>query len=102
MAEFIYNNVKNVSFSYTLFEFNCDYYSLILYKNNINPYFKSKSADKQSAKLREMMIVCIENFYHTQKLQKQAYNKSVRSKNYTPSYKNWLNNKYIRPNKIKC
>ena len=42
------------------------------------------------------MIICQENFYHAQKLQKQAYNKGVKPKSYAPSNKVWLNSKYIK------
>ena len=42
------------------------------------------------------MTVCQENFYHHQELQKQAYDKGVKSGRYTPSDKVWLNNKYIK------
>ena len=42
------------------------------------------------------MIICQENLYHAQELQKQAYNKSVKLKSYAPSDKVWLNDKYIK------
>ena len=42
------------------------------------------------------MTICRENFYHTQELQKQAHDKSVKPKNYAPSDKIWLNSKYIK------
>ena len=42
------------------------------------------------------MVVYCENLYYTQEFQKQAYNKSVKSRNYVPSKKVWLNSKYIR------
>ena len=32
MAEFAYNNAKNVKIGYILFKFNCRYYSHIFYK----------------------------------------------------------------------
>ena len=42
------------------------------------------------------MTVCWKNFYHTQKLWKQAYRKSVKPKSYTAGEKVWLNSKYIK------
>ena len=49
MAKFDYNNAKNTSTGYMLFEFNCGYYSRILYKKEVDSHSKSKSADKLSA-----------------------------------------------------
>ena len=34
-------------------------------------------AKELSSKLRELIIICQENFYYAQKFQKQAYNKGV-------------------------
>ena len=36
----------------------------MLYKEDINPRYQSKSADELSAELRELMIVCRENLHH--------------------------------------
>ena len=58
MVEFVYNNTKNVSTGHMPFELNCNYHPQILYEDDINPQSKSKSADKLSAELRELMIVC--------------------------------------------
>ena len=46
MAEIVYNNAKNASFSLMPFEFNYGYYPWMLYKNDVNSYSKSKLADK--------------------------------------------------------
>ena len=67
MVEFVDNNAKNASFGYTPFKLNCGYYLQILYKDNINSHFKSKLADKLSAKLRKLRIICRENLYYTYK-----------------------------------
>ena len=96
MAEFAYNNAKNVSISYTPFELNYGYYPRILYEEEVDSRSKSKSANKLLAKLRELMIVCRENLYHTQELQKRAHNKSVKPRSYAPGNKVWLNSKYIK------
>ena len=81
------------------FELDCGYHPRMLYKNNVNPCSRSKSADNLSAKLRELMIVCRKNLYHAQKLQKQAHDKSVKPKSYAFGDKIWLNSKYIKNKK---
>ena len=68
----------------------------MLYKDNVNFCSKFKLADKLSAKLKELIIVCKKIFYYNQKLQKRAYNKGVKPKNYVLSNKIWLNSKYIK------
>ena len=42
------------------------------------------------------MTVCWKNLHHGQEFQKQAHNKSIKPKNYTPDDKIWLNSKYIK------
>ena len=64
MAEFAYNNAKNASTGHTPFELNCGYNPQMLYKDDVDPWSKSKSADELSAELRELMIVCQKNLYH--------------------------------------
>ena len=96
MAKFVYNNVKNASTGHTPFKLNCDYHSRMLYEKKVNSCLKSKSADKLLAELRKLMIVCQENLYHAQKLQKRAYDKGVKPRSYAPSDKIWLNSKYIK------
>lgn len=68
MAELAYNNAKNASTGHTLFELNCDYYSHIFYKEDVNPRSKSKLAEELLIKLRELMTVYWENLHLTQKL----------------------------------
>ena len=72
MTEFVYNNAKNVSTGHTPFELNCGYYLRMLYKEEVDPHSKSKSAEELSAEIRELMFVYQENLYHAQELQKQA------------------------------
>ena len=66
------------------------------YKEDVDPRSQSKSADKLSAKLGELMIVCQKNLHHAQELQKQAHNKGVKSWSYASGKKVWLNSKYIK------
>ena len=68
MAEFAYNNVKNTSSGHTSFELNYCFHPWMLYKDNVNSRSKSKSANELSTELRELMIVCQENFHHAQEL----------------------------------
>ena len=96
MAEFVYNNAKNAITSHILFELNCGYHLRMSYKNDVDPRSQSKSADKLSAEMRELMIVCQENLYHAQELQKRAHDKGVKPRSYAPSDKVWLNSKYIK------
>ena len=96
MAEFVYNNAKNASTGHTLFELNCGYHPRMSYEEEVDPRSKSKSADKLSAKLRELMIVCQENLHYTQEFQKQAHDKGVKPRSYAPGDKLWLNSKYIK------
>ena len=96
MAEFAYNNTKNASTSHTLFELNCGYHPWMLYEEDINPRSQSKLADKLSAELRKLKVICQENLYYAQELQKRAYDKGVKPWSYVPGKKVWLNSIYIK------
>ena len=96
MAKFAYNNTKNANTSHTLFELNCGYYLCVSFEENINPCSRLKTADKLSTELKKLMTVCRENVHHAQELQKQAYNKGIKPKSYTPGGKIWLNSKYLK------
>ena len=61
MAEFAYNNTKNASIGYTLFELNCGYHSCVSYKETIDLCSKSKFANDLASNLRELMAVYWEN-----------------------------------------
>ena len=96
MTMFAYNNVKNASTGHTPFELNCSYHPPVSFKQNTNPRSRSKTANKLSAELQELMTVCQENFHHAQELQKQVHDKGVQPKSYAPGNKIWLNSKYIK------
>lgn len=51
IAEFAYNNLKNISISYIFLKLNFNYHPNIYYKKEIDFYSKSKSADKLSIEL---------------------------------------------------
>ena len=96
MTEFAYNNAKNASTGHTPFELNCGFYPRMSYKEDVDPRSQSKSADKLSTELRELMIVCRENLHHAQELRKRGHNKGVKPRSYAPGNKVWLNSKYIK------
>ena len=58
MAKFAYNNAKNVSTGHMPFDLNYGYHPLMLYKKKVDSRSKSKSVDKLSVKIRELIIVC--------------------------------------------
>ena len=96
MAKFAYNNAKNASTSHTLFELNCGYHFQMSYEEEVDPRSKFKSADKLSAELRELIIVCQETIHHAQELVKRVYNKNIKCRCNAPNKKVWLYSKYIK------
>ena len=96
MAEFAYNNAKNSSTGHTPFELNFGYHLCVSFEEDTDPRSQSKSADKLSAELQNLMTVCRENLHHAQKLQKQTHDKGIKPKNYASGDKVWLNSKYIK------
>ena len=68
MVEFTYNNAKNASTSYTLFELNYGYHPRVSFKEDTDLCSQSKTAEELSSKLKELMTVCRENLHHAQEL----------------------------------
>ena len=68
MVKFAYNNAKNASTGHTPFELNCGYHPRMSYEEDVDPRSQSKLADKLSAELRQLMIICQENLHHAQEL----------------------------------
>ena len=93
MGKFAYNNAKNARIGHTPFELNCGYHPRMSYKEDVDLYSQFKSVDKLSAELRDLMIVCRENLYHAQELQKRAYDKGVKPWSYASNRKVYLNSK---------
>ena len=52
MAEFIYNNTKNVSTGYTLSKLNCGYHCKVLFEDDIDLCSKFYFANKLAKELR--------------------------------------------------
>ena len=102
MVKFAYNNAKNASIGYTPFELHYSYDLWMLFKKDINHHFSSNLADKLSAKLKKLMIICKKNLSCTQKLQKRIYNKGVKYKSYAANNKNWLNSKIKQNRKLEA
>lgn len=96
IIKFTYNNTKNASISHMAFGLQHDYYFCILFEDEINPLLRFNSADKLAKKLKNLILICQQNLLHTQKFQKQTYDKNKKLCNYTPSENFWLNNKYIK------
>ncbi len=46
------------------FELNCGYHFWVSYKEDVDSHFKLKSADERATKLRELMVICRENFQY--------------------------------------
>ncbi len=59
MAKFSYNNTKNASIGYTLFELNYGYHLQVLFKEDVNFRSRFCFANKLAKELRKL----IENYY---------------------------------------
>ena len=64
MVEFGYNNAKNTSMGYMIFDLNFRYLSYTFYKEDVNSYSKFKAANKLTKKPRNLMAVQRENIQH--------------------------------------
>ena len=60
MAKFAYNNAKNSNTGHTSFELNCGYHPYVSLEEDTTLCSQSKSADKLSAELQDLMTVCRE------------------------------------------
>ena len=58
MAEFAYNNAKNVSTNHIPFELNCGYYPKVFFEEDVDLCSKFCSANKLVTELRELIEVC--------------------------------------------
>ncbi len=64
IAEFAYNNAKNVSTGHILFELNSGYHSRVFFEEDIDPYLRSRSINKLAEELRKLIQVCCQNLLH--------------------------------------
>ena len=83
MAKFAYNNAKHACTGYMPFELNYEYHLCVCHKENVDPHSKSKADDELTKELRNLMAAYRKNIYYAQELQKQAYNKRTKFRNYT-------------------
>ena len=96
MAEFAYNNAKNASTGYTLFELNCGYHPRVSYKKDLDPHLKLRTVEELSFELQELITVYQQNLHHVQKLQKWGHDKGVKPQSYASDKKVWLSSKYLK------
>ena len=96
MAEFTYNNTKNASTNYMPFELNCGYHPQVSYKKDLDPCSQSRTTEKLSSELRQLMTICQQNLHHAQELQKRGYNKGVKPQRYAPGDKVWLSSQHLK------
>lgn len=96
MAEFAYNNAKNISTVQTPIEFQCGFYSRVLFKTNVDPYSGSCLAKKLADELRELIKICCQTLLYAQELQKRAQNQGLLSWSYATGEKTWLNSNFIK------
>ena len=68
MAEFAYNNAKNASTGFTLFELNYGYHPLISYEKDFDLLSQSKTAEELSSEHWNLMAACQQNLHHEQEL----------------------------------
>ena len=61
IVEFAYNKAKHASIGHTSFKFNCGYYLRISYKEDVNPYSRSKVANELREILKNLIAACREN-----------------------------------------
>ena len=77
MAEFVYNNCKNIGMDYIIFKLNYGYYPWVPFENKYDTCSRSFSANELAINLSELINICCQNFLHIQDLWKRAYNKRV-------------------------
>lgn len=56
-AKFVYNNAKKANINYTPFELNYGFKSQVLFKEKVEPFFKSYLANKLVDELKELMKI---------------------------------------------
>ena len=87
MAEFAYNNAKNISTGHTPFELNYGFHPRVFFEDNIDTRSRSRSANELTKELRELMDICQQNLLHAQEFQKRAHDKGIKPQSYAPREK---------------
>lgn len=70
MAEFAYNNSKNASIVHMFFELKHGYNPYVFFEDEVDFYSKSCLANELTKKLRKLMLICQQNLFHSQNVQK--------------------------------
>lgn len=65
MTKFAYNNTKNASINYILFQLNYSFYYQASYKKDVYGHSQLKLADKQITKLKKLMVNDKRNLQYT-------------------------------------
>lgn len=82
MAEFAYNNAKNASTHYILFQLNCNCHLKVLFQEDINPRLRFCFIDKLARELKKLIEVCYQNLFYAQELQKRDHHKKIKNYSY--------------------
>lgn len=93
MAKFAYNNTKNTSTGYMLFELNCSYYPHVCFEDEFDPCSRTYLTNKLAKEFRILISIYQQNLLHTEELQKQANDKDVKICSYASDEKVWFNGK---------
>lgn len=96
MVEFINNNVNNTSIYYISFKLNYGYYSYISFMDKIDYCLKFCLAHKLTKEMKNLILIYQLNLLYTQKIQKKALDKDVKTCNYALGKKILLNGKNIK------
>ena len=64
IAEFVYNNAKNANTGHIPFKLNCGFHPRVFFKDNIDPYSRSRSANKLAKELKDLINICQQNLFH--------------------------------------
>ncbi len=68
MTEFAYNNAKNTGTNHIPFELNYGFHPQVLFKEDIDPRFRSCSTNKLTEELKELIEICCQNLPYAQEL----------------------------------
>lgn len=96
MIELVYNNIKNIYQGKKLFKLKFQYHSYILLEKKINSRLKTQMADLWTNKLGELLIMGLQNFVYTSKLQKKVHVQGIKFRNETFIKKISFYNKSIK------
>lgn len=96
MAEFAYNNMKNISMDHISFKLNCGFHPKVFLGGKCQSLLPIK-IDRQAGKWAQRADDYLQTkpLIYTRAL-RQYYNNHAKPWNYASGKKVWLNNKYIK------